>query len=140
MNNMAMSYQEVPANLLLDEEVKTYDTIRATERLPLRFDESLFLDKIKSFSPNETAQLTDVIENEPQEEFDITQIEAGGQAVGVGDQNIDHNDDDGSRVSAINRNAVIESEIEGEGLQDVDGEQQETPTEEDRKDGFRLDQ
>ena len=135
MNNMAMSYQEVPANLLLDEEEKTHETSRATERLPLRFDESLFLDKIKSFSPNETAQLTDVIENEPQEEFDITQIEAGGQGVGVDDQNIDNNDDDGSRVSAINRNAVIESEIEGEGQ-----DEQQTPTEEDRKDGFRLDQ
>ena len=80
--------------------------------MPLRFDESLFLDKIKSFSPNETAQLSDVIENEPQEEFDITQIEAVNQGA-VDEQNIDENDDDGNRVSAINRNAVIESETDG---------------------------
>ena len=81
--------------------------------MPLRFDESLFLDKIKSFSPNETAQLSDVIENEPQEEFDITQIEAVNQGA-VDEQNIDENDDDGNRVSAINRNAVIESETDGQ--------------------------
>ena len=50
----------------------------------------------------------------------------------VDEQNIDENDDDGSRVSAINRNAVIESEVDGQ-------EDQQTPNEEERKDVFRLD-
>ena len=53
----------------------------------------------------------------------------------VDEQNIDENDEDGNRVSAINRNAVIESGTDGQDGQ----EEQQTPYEEERKDGFRLD-
>ena len=51
---MNMTYQEVPAGNMSDEEVKTEEQARCrkTQQLPLvTYDESLFLDKIKEFNP-----------------------------------------------------------------------------------------
>lgn len=51
---MNMTYQEVPAGNMSDEEVKAEEQAqyRKTQQLPLvTYDESLFLDKIKEFNP-----------------------------------------------------------------------------------------
>ena len=56
-----------------DEESKKVNN-RQTEAVPKNFDESLFLDKIKEFNPNES-ELPEIAEDEPAAEFDITQVE-----------------------------------------------------------------
>ena len=74
-----MPYTEVPNTT--DEETKTSDYAVKNEpstNLPLQFDESLFMDKIKQFNSNSEAS-SEVGEpndtNEEPEEFDITQFE-----------------------------------------------------------------
>ena len=74
-----MPYTEVPNTT--DEETKTSDYAIKNEpgtNMPLQFDESLFMDKIKQFNSNSEAS-SEVGEpsdtNEEPEEFDITQFE-----------------------------------------------------------------
>lgn len=45
-----MTYQEVPADKMTSEEEKV-EPGRKTEKVPLKIDESLFMDKVKEYNP-----------------------------------------------------------------------------------------